>query len=170
MIITGTETNITSCKLCAKGILLIEIVNTYDKKQISFYNRNIVNNKNRHLKKLGSIKTKHNTGLNSIQVNHFAQHLTGKIIPEVVKQTLALGPQFVVKQNRIEIDYSTLFANVQDCIKRKVNVDDDNRQLLRLNVANLLTNYQTENRNSNKFDYMKKNYSLTKEYLKDNLE
>lgn len=96
------------------------------------------------------------------------QNLTGKNIPEVVKQTLTLGPQFAVKENSSEIDYSTLLADVEYCIKRKKNVDDDNQQLLRLNIAILITNYKTKNRNSNKFYFMKKNYSLTKEYLEDN--
>lgn len=49
-------------------------------------------------------------------------------------------------------------------------MDDDGKQILRLSITNLITNYQNKNNFSNKFEKYEKKYNLTKKYLTDNHE
>lgn len=76
------------------------------------------------------------------------KNLSGKSLPETVKNLLSLGSKFSVSFNKKDIKIDNLIADLEYVL---LGVPEDRRNVLRAQATNVITNFTNEKNNKNSF-------------------
>ncbi|XP_055527260.1 uncharacterized protein LOC129719869 [Wyeomyia smithii] len=93
----------------------------------------------------------------------WVENITSTQVPDFVMRTLLLGPNFNV-QNKTKIPYVEIVAGIEKGIRSKENADE-----IRGGISTAITNHinYTRQPRHGKLEWMEKDISATKQYLKE---
>lgn len=139
--------------------LPFHIINEFEKRQKTTYNKIFHEHKIRLMRKFNNIKTD-NFAKIKFQEKWF-KNLTSIVFPYDVKKLLALGPKFNILPDKKSFKISSLLADIEYIILKSNSANSD---ILRSQCTNVISNYLHNNNNNN--NYLNKLFKNCKSFLK----
>ena len=162
--IIGTERTIVECRDYCKTILPPTVMVEFEEKQKILHDQKHEIIKTRQINKFNKL---HKETCNIIGNEKWFVNLTKKDIPVDIKQFLSLGPKYSIPFINNKIPIENLISDVEYFIQH--SVIEENREVVRGQCVNVITNYQNQNKNKNGIKHrdvliLKK----TKQFLRSN--
>lgn len=119
-----------------------------------------------NVKKLNCLENKYNNVSIKYQDNQIFNY-TNLEIPIEAKRILSVGPKFGIPLTKKEIPFHTIIKDIEFCISSQ-NLNDNEKDLIRSNAINIITNHCNSLERFDKYDRIIKDFNKTKHFLKNN--
>lgn len=140
------------------------VLNNFIQYQTNRYERLFTNIKNKNVRKFSTLEDRHN----AICINTkdgFIKNYTSVNLPPEVKRVLGVGPKFSLPLTRKDINFPQIIKDVEICIENH-SLDSTEKNLLRSQTINILTNYQNKLSNQEKDNRLLKDLEKTRDFIK----
>lgn len=122
------------------------------------------------------VLVRNSTGMTvEVDQERFVYNFTDVVLPEEVMKTLRLEPKFGIQIERRATAIPTIIEDIEFCIQNanvqgeSMKIVEDNRNKIRSEVVNILTNF-LKNNDPNEYDEVRKNMKITSKFLKEHDE